>query len=109
MRMRSLLSAKKFSVSRISGIEIVASESRVDRSSRRSEYRVHLGPRNWKERTNNHWIELRSARCNQPSRGFFEGQAFAIRPRRHHRVIRINDANNSRDDGNLGIFQARRI
>src|ERR1700733_5533813 len=65
--------------------------------------------RNWNESLNDPGIELRSAVFYQPPNRLFVRQPGPVASIRDHRVIRIDHADDSRNQRNIGSLQSRGI
>jgi hypothetical protein len=59
-----------------------------------------------KEGADDNRVKLSAARFVEAARGFLVGQAFSIRTRRHHRIERVNNADDARDYWYFGALKA---
>src|SRR5690242_2095455 len=85
--------------------QLACLEGGRDGSAGRRENGVHFRLGEREEALYHRWIELRPAGYDQSADGFFVREAFAVRPRGNHRVERINDRNDARNDGNFSLLQ----
>src|SRR5882757_611225 len=73
------------------------------------EYARHFRLRKGKKALHDDRIELSAAGHNQAANRLFKWQASAVRPRGDHGVERVDDRNNSRNDGDFRLFQTSGI